>query len=385
MRPGDRQIVGVTGYLHGLSHATILSIPVFLTEWSEFSSDPGTLGLLAAVAYACFGLSSLPFGLLADRRPSGPLLGASAGGIAASIAAVAMSPNLPVLALSLGGLGLAAGIYHPTGLALISRRVRETGRGFGWHGLGGSLGIALGPASVGFLLGLGWTWQAVAAVLVLPALLGLGLLLVSPIRTEPSDLSGLAARDAPVPIRQILTPAMVGILCVYLLAGIAYWGSLTFIPAVVGTLPYVALLAVGGFGQVLAGRFADRERADLLLLVLSDAAASALFLFGLGTLGPPAALAIVYGFLLFSLEPLQNVLVTNEVPRVRRGTAFGMTFLAVFGLGSVGAALGGMLIARGMTSTLYAVLAACLLASGGFAVLAARRTSGASVGLTRPS
>jgi len=374
VRPEDRRTVAVTGYLHGLSHASILSIPVFLTVWSEFSVDPATLGLLAAVAYACFGLSSLPFGYLADRRPSGPLLAVSAGGIAVSLVAVALSPTLPVLALSLGGLGLAAGIYHPTGLALISRRVRETGRGFGWHGMGGSLGVALGPAFVGSLLAFGWAWRSVAALLVLPGLLGFGLLLASRIGTE------LAEERKAVPVRagSLLTPAMILVLLVYMFAGIAYWGSLTFLPRVVGTAPYVGLLAVGAVGQVIAGRLADRTRSDRLLLALSVAAAALLFLFGIASSNPPATLAALYGFLLFSLEPLQNVLVTNEVPRDGRGVAFGMTFLAVFGLGSVGSALGGMLIQGGMTSTLFTILAACLIASGGCAVLAARRRTTAS-------
>ena len=369
MRPEDRTTVAVTGYLHALSHANLLSIPVFLTAWSEFSADPATLGLLAAVAYACFGLSSLPFGSLADRRASGPLLAVSAGGIAAALVAISLSPSLPALAASLGALGLAAGIYHPTGLSLISRRVRETGRGFGWHGMGGSLGVALGPASVGVLLQAGWSWRLVAGLLVVPALLGLALLLASRVGREG---------DAPpvsehVPVRALLTSGMVLILLVYMIAGIAYWGSLTFLPRTVGTATYVGLLALGAVGQVIAGRLADRQGAEWLLLGLSLAAASLLLAFGVASSNPPVILAGLFGFLLFSLEPLQNVLVTNEAPRGRRGLAFGMTFLAVFGLGSVGSALGGVLIQGGNTAVLFGVLAACLATSGGCAVLAARR------------
>jgi predicted MFS family arabinose efflux permease len=368
MRPADWTTVAVTGYLHALSHATLLSIPVFLTVWSEFSVDPATLGLLAATAYACFGLSSLPFGYLADRRPSGPLLAVSAGGIAVSLVAVALSQDLVALAGSLGALGLAAGIYHPTGLSLISRRVRETGRGFGWHGMGGSLGIALGPAFVGVLLQAGWSWRLVAGLLTVPALVGLILLLASRVGRDGDPPSG----TEPLPARALLTPGLVLILLVYMFAGIAYWGSLTFLPQTVGTAPYVGLLALGAVGQVIAGRLADRERSERLLLGMSLAAASILLAFGVASSNPPAVLAGLYGFLLFSLEPLQNVLVTNEAPWGRRGLAFGMTFLAVFGLGSIGSALGGFLIQGGNTPALFAILAACLAASGACAVLAAR-------------
>src|SRR5205823_5713420 len=80
--------------------------------------------------------------------PPTRLLMLSAGGIAVSLASLAFSTNLPWLALSLAGLGLSSGIYHPTALAAISRSVEAQGAAMGWHGMGGSLGIALGPAFV---------------------------------------------------------------------------------------------------------------------------------------------------------------------------------------------------------------------------------------------
>src|SRR6059058_3950934 len=113
------------------------------------------VGLLAATTYACFGFSSVPFGFLADRRSPTRLLMLSAGGIAVSLGSLGLSPNLPWLALSLAGLGLSSGIYHPTALAAISRSVQAQGAAMGWHGMGGSLGIALGPAFVAATLASG--------------------------------------------------------------------------------------------------------------------------------------------------------------------------------------------------------------------------------------
>ncbi len=72
-----------------------------------------------------------------------------AAGIATSLLAIAASPNLLLLALSLAALGLFSGIYHSTGFSLISRKVQEPGRGFGWHGMDGSLGMALGLSLIG--------------------------------------------------------------------------------------------------------------------------------------------------------------------------------------------------------------------------------------------
>src|SRR2546422_11711494 len=179
MRREDRRVVAVLGFLHGVVHANILSIPIFLLAWKlEFGADDVTLGLLAAAGFGFYGLGAVPFGFLADRRPAGGLLLLCAAGIAISMVGVGASPSIPVLALSLGALGLFSGIYHPTGLSIISRVVAEQGRGMGWHGMGGGLGIAAGPAYVGGTIAFGSSWRLVAGSLILPAVIADVLLLL---------------------------------------------------------------------------------------------------------------------------------------------------------------------------------------------------------------
>jgi MFS family permease len=366
MRPEDRAIVAPLGFLHGVVHANLLAIPVFLVVWkSEYAADDVTLGLLAAVAYACFGLGSVPFGFLADRRASRTLLLVCGGGIAASLEGIALSPSLPVLATALAGLGLASGIYHPTGLAAISRIVREQGRGMGWHGMGGSLGIAFGPAVATLTLTMGWSWRLTVGLLGLLPLIAVALLLG---RLVPESIRALPPA-APPKARTLLTKPYVRMVLVYLFAGFAYQGSLTFLPRFIGLAAFVVALGLGAIGQVLAGTLADRRRADRILFALSVGASALLVL--LAVLGPSAAFtvgALAFGFFLFSLEALQNTLVTRTVPGGIRGFAFGLTFLSVFGLGSAGAAASGILVARGELSALFLTLAAFLTASGSVAL-----------------
>src|SRR5256712_971279 len=198
MRREDRRVVAVLGFLHGVVHANILSIPIFLLAWQlEFGADDVTLGLLAAAGFGFYGLGAVPFGFLADRRPPGRLLLLCAAGIAISVLGVAASPSIPVLALSLSALGLFSGIYPPTGLSIISRVVAEQGRGMGWHGMGGSLGIAAGPAFVGATLAFGWSWRSVACLLGIPSLVALLLLFVARLPVErpaPAPGSGPSPR-----------------------------------------------------------------------------------------------------------------------------------------------------------------------------------------------
>src|SRR5256712_3772424 len=362
MRREDRRVVAVLGFLHGVVHANILSIPIFLLAWKlEFGADDVTLGLLAAAGFGFYGLGAVPFGFLADRRPAGGLLLLCAAGIATSMVGVGASPSIPVLALSLGALGLFSGIYHPTGLSIISRVVAEQGRGMGWHGVGGSLGIAAGPAFVGAMLAIGWSWRSVAALLVIPSRVALLLLFVARLPVE-RPAPALGASRSP---RPLWSRPFAFIFFVYRFAGFAFQGGLTFLPRFVGAEFFALALALGAIGQVVSGRLAARRQSERIFSGLSVAAATVLVL--LAALPPGGAFttaALLFGFLLFSLEPLQNILVTGEVPGPLRGLAFGFTFLSVFGIGSLGAALAGWLIANHASAILFLVLGGFLAASG---------------------
>jgi len=361
--PAERRAVATLAFIHGLVHGNVLAIPVFLAfAWrGEFGLDPVAAGALASVAYVAFGASSVPFGRLADRGDPRTLLALCVAGIAASMTAIALSRTLSLLALSLAALGVASGIYHPTGLAYISRHVREQGRGMGWHGMGGSLGVATGPAVVGALIALQVPWRTAAAAMAVPAILAFVLLAAH--RPPPSgDASSPAGiRTA---LRALRTRRFAAMLLVYMFAGVAYWGSLTFLPALVGAGSYAFLLALGAVGQIVSGNLADRPRPHRTLAAMSAVAAGVLATLATGIPAVVAAGAWVFGFLLFSLEPLQNTLVTAAVPPEDRGLAFGMTFLSVFGLGSIGAVLAGVLLAAGRTSLLFLLLAGSLALSG---------------------
>jgi len=374
MRREDRRVVAVLGFLHGTVHANILSIPLFLLAWHvEFGADNLTLGLLAASAYSLYGIGAVPFGFLADRRAPDRLLLLCASGIAGSMAAVAASPSVPILAVSLGALGLFSGAYHPTGLSVISRTVTEQGRGMGWHGMGGSLGIAAGPAYVGGTIAFGSSWRLVAGSLILPAVIASVLLLVERlprgVPKSPAGPGGARRALASRPYRLILF--------VYMFAGFAYQGGLTFLPRFIGAGFFAAALGLGAVGQVFSGTLADRPRPDRPLFALSATAAGSLAAAGIllvTGLGPPflgfTAVAVGFGFLLFSLEALQNTLVTREAPREVRGLAFGFTFLSVFGIGAMGATLAGYLLDRSEAPLLFGLLAGSLATSGAFAYAA---------------
>src|SRR6056297_2875102 len=169
MDDNDRAIVSFTGLAHALVHTYELSIPILVVVWlTEFPVTTTTLGTVVAVGYGLFGAGALPGGVLTDRYGSNTLVTVCLVGMGASFLLLSVAPSIPVIAVALGLWGLSASVYHPAGLALISKGVEARGTGFAYHGMAGNAGIALGPLVTAVFL-LVADWRVVAALLVLPA------------------------------------------------------------------------------------------------------------------------------------------------------------------------------------------------------------------------
>ncbi|MFQ5908035.1 MAG: MFS transporter [Thermoplasmata archaeon] len=381
----ERALVGYVTAAHALNHAYILIIPLFLTTWiEEFSSDLFVLGVVAAIAYALYGGGSVPFGYLADRMGSKPLISIYLAGAIVALVLVALAQTLLQLTLALALLGLFLSPHHPAGTAMITREVRQQGRGFGYHGMGGSLGVALGPLIAAVLL-LSLDWRAIFGLFALPALV----VLVAMISLAPSEEAPRAATNWVEMKGVFLTKGFFLVLLVYVFAGIAYWGALTFLPAYLDSLGlpalsvsgrdltaglylFPAVLALGAAGQVAGGFLADRPKVEVTLSAASGLVAALLLLLALPTASTVVGIAFVFGFLLFALEPLQNVLVARQAPPNLRGLAYGLVFLSVFGIGAAGAALGGYIGEIASLGQIFPSLAIFMVASGVAALLLIR-------------
>ncbi|WP_096391559.1 MFS transporter [Halopenitus persicus] len=162
-------------------HTYELAVPIFVAIWlTEFSViDLGvmtlevttaTLGVVVTIGYGLFGLGALPGGILVDRIGSRRLITWCLVGMGASFGLLALAPTVVVITLALVVWGVAASVYHPAGLSLISKGIEERGTGFAYHGIAGNLGIGLGPLVAATLL-LVLDWRVVAGLLAVPALL----------------------------------------------------------------------------------------------------------------------------------------------------------------------------------------------------------------------
>ncbi|UIP01263.1 MFS transporter [Halobaculum sp. CBA1158] len=421
---------------HGMVHTYELSVPIFIPIWLaefdvislgpvEIAVTSATLGVLVTVGYGLFGLGALPGGILVDRVGSRRLITACLVGMAASFLLLGIAPGLVAVTLAMVVWGVAASVYHPAGLALLSKGVEERGTGFAYHGMAGNLGIGLGPLVTTLML-LFLEWRTVAAILAVPALAA-ALYAVRASFDETAAVETAAdggdvdAGDSKASSgvdslaefvsesRLLFTGSFALVFLVVMMSGLYYRGVLTFMPELLDDLPgfapvvvgsllpsgladllgdlatrevspanyvYSGLLMIGVVGQYVGGKLTDRipvERGIALSFGLLGVLAL-LFLpvANLG-FGPFLVFGAVLGIALFVVQPFYQATVAEYTPAGTRGLSYGFTYLGVFGIGALGGAVAGTVLTYANPPTLFAVLAAFGFVAAGAGVVLSRR------------
>lgn len=383
MNANDRSIVGLVMGGHGLVHTYELSIPIFMTVWlTDLGLTESILGSLVGAGYFLFGAGALPGGILVDRFGSRRLIALCLAGMGGSFLLLSLASGPWTIGGALLIWGGAASVYHPAGLSLISTGVRQRGRGLAWHGIAGNVGIAGGPLATALLLLL-FDWQVVAFLLALPALGAAVLALRASFdaraavdrersestSTERGGLQALWRRST-----SLFTAGFVIVFGVAALSGLYYRGVLTFLPDLLtpfvtvglpidvsaGRYVYAGLLTVGIAGQYVGGRLTDRFPTERGLAVTFAGLAAVALVFlpiaGTGTTGL-LFISAVLGFSLFVIQPLYQATVAEYSPPDARGLSYGYTYLAVFGIGALGATLAGTLLQYTDPGVLFTTLA----------------------------
>jgi MFS family permease len=387
-----------------------------------------SLGVMVGVGFALFGLGALPGGVLVDRFGSKRLIVGCLFGMSGSFALLAVSPNLAVVAMALAFWGAAASVYHPAGLSLISTGVERRGTGFAYHGIAGNLGIGFGPfLTAVLLLFFDWHVVAgllalpafAAAILATRANVEEKAAVATTDggdRTEETDSTpdgqsdgGDAGSKASTDIssfaaffaqsKRLFVGGFALVFALVMFSGLYYRGVTTFLPELIGDvigiepvpissilpstlLPgsvaatptldvelfvYAGLLTIGVFGQYVGGKLTDRIPTERGLVVgFSALTLVAIAFLPVASLGvvPLLVICALLGFFLFLVQPFYQATVAEYTPPGLRGLSYGFTYLGVFGVGALGGAIAGYILAVATPTALFYVL-------GGFAAVGA--------------
>jgi len=405
----DRRIVGVAMLAHAMVHTYELSVPIFIGYWLDgFGTTEAAVGVAVTVGYGAFGAGALPGGVLADLVGSRRLIAVCLLGMGGAFLVLSQATGLVTVTLALLLWGVAASVYHPSGLSLISTGVRDRGSGFAYHGMAGNFGIAVGPLVTSLLL-IALDWQTVAAALALPALVAAAVAAwVDVDETAAVDAAETTADGGPETItadgatgsggetvdgraesvaslgafldgtRALFTGAFAVVFLVVIASGLYYRGVLTFLPEILASFPsfdpvevagveleparyaYVGLLGVGMVGQYAGGRLTERLYPPTglaagfgVLAVLAVVFVPAL---GFGVAGF-LTVGVLLGVALFVVQPLYQATVAELTPPGTRGLSYGYTYLGVFGVGALGGGVAGVVLTRADEVALFGLLA----------------------------
>ena len=354
MNSSERRVLINTCYGHFICHFNMLVFPaVVLPLVGRLGISLSETLQISFWMYMLLGLMALPWGAAADRWGADPLmrifyLGAGLSGLAAAL--VIDSPSS--LALALAGLGLFSGIYHPAGMGLISKNIRQIGFALGVNGMFGNLGMAVAPLLAGLTT---WIWGP-RAVFILVGILNFGgLALTGRTEGESPAESGTLAEGNNINWLLPFTILMVAAI----LGGVVYRGATVITPVyfelklkilyraltglfgsnispnLVATSITSLIFIVGMLGQYSGGKMADRFDPRMGYLLFSTVMVPAAFLIAWLPELPLVAMVFVYFFFLLGMQPVENTLVARMIPQRYHHTAFGLRFILTFGVGAL--------------------------------------------------
>lgn len=367
---------------HTFSHLLMLLYPtVVLSLEGAWNMSFGELIALMLAGQILFGAAAVPAGWLADRWSAPGMMALFFLGTGGMCVATGFADGPVAMAIGLGGIGLFASIYHPVGIAWVTRDPATRGRALGINGVFGSFGTAGGAAVAGTLAAaFGWQWAffvpgAVCVVVGLALVTSIVLGLVEDNRAVHHAAASEASRG------DMLRGALV-LMVTIAFSGLIYQSTSFAMPklfdqrleGLVDTTAGVGLLVsliygVSALAQILGGWMADRF--DLKRVYIACWALQIPFLAVAATLAGPLLLPIAAMMVLVNTAfvPAENSLFAKFSPPAWRGTAFGVKFLVSLGVSAISVPLVGQLYDMAGDFEPLLILLALFAAAGAIAGL----------------
>ena len=354
MNTNEKIILTITGLSHLAVHVIMLIFPaLFLVLQREFNLGMDQLGLMASISAFMFGVGAIPAGYFESKFGGRSLLLIYLFGTSIFSLSMFWINSITMLYILLGFIGLLSSIYHPAGLTLISRRVKHLSKGMAYHGIAGSIGLAIGPLFAS-ILSESFFWQMPYVVMgVLNAMLGLLVLIKIPITSSNSVDEDVDEHPG---------TNKKGLLYYYgfsMTMGFVFGGFATFMPAhfsqhTQDVLPFLSpvvkgglftslVFTIGAFGQMIGGHVGLRFPKPTILMWVAILNIPVLLLMGLTTGYVLIFVSLFLGIFYFISQPIGNALVADLTHHGHRGLGYGISFFLSFGIGGVSAAFGGWL------------------------------------------
>lgn len=335
---------------HALDHLSMLIFPTALLGMAaSFGTDYSALIALALGGTIAFGAGSMPSGWLGDHWSRHGMMLVFFFGLGAALIATSFAQTTTQLFIGLTGVGLAAAIYHPVGLALLPQVAGTTGKVLGINGVWGNMGVAAAALMTGFLTErFGWRLAFIVPG-VISILFGIGFaLLVQPLPKLPKKAKPAAAElDRATVVRVFAI-----LLAVTIAGGVVFTAATLTLPKLVSERlgPTLAALGGGTFGiggiaaviyasgalaQLSVGWMLDRMSIAKVFAIIAAFQVPSLLLvaLGRGIWLVPAGVGVMIA--IFGQVTVNDAMVNRYTDAAWRGRIHAIRYLFSFGASAI--------------------------------------------------
>ena len=386
-RRGSARAVTVISAAHFASHFYMLLLPpLFPMLRDVYGVGYTELGFAISVFSIATACTQVPVGFAVDRFGARRILVAGLLLEAAAFALIGFIPVYGALVALMAVAGLANAVYHPADYSLLNATVdpRRMGRAFSFHTSAGTLGYAVGPVTMVYLMTL-TDWRT-ALMLCAAGGAVIGLIVASSARTlkeragpvaPDGSLGAGAAASGATGLRLLLSAPIVLGLLFFLGLSVSGHGIQSFsvsalhiihdAPIAEATTVLTAYLFASPVGVLAGGWIADRiqRRHDVFAAMCFVVTAVCI-----GTVAvlhlPLAVIAVLFAITgLFSgmVSPSRDMLIRSMAPPGEIAKVFGFVSTG-FNLGGIAApVMFGFLLDRSDPGIVFWVVAIVYLAS----------------------
>ena len=361
-------ILCITGVSHFSVHASMLIFPaIMITLQDCLNVGLDTLGWMYMLSSFMFGLGSIPAGFLEKKFGGRNLLVVFQIGASISGLIIIFANDLTIMTFGMMLLGLSASIYHPAGLTIISRRVLQTSKAMGYHGIAGSLGLAAGPLLAAWFASIiDWRFAYFTMIVFWVILSVVTVFLI------PAEHISVDVKEKITPKRSILRP-LITYYFITSLIGLAFTGFITYMPIFfsnntysfflindkifAGGIATTIVLIAGIPGQYFGGKWGDSYSKTRILFITCIMHVPLLLVFYYGSGLIILISGILLGFVHFIYQPIGNAMIAEYTSSSSRGIGYGFSFFLSFGVGSIASGAGGVLAVQYGVSSVFLFVA----------------------------